>query len=410
MEFGVLRQREFRLVFCAHGVSVFGDRMVAVALAFAVLEVGGSASAVGLVLAARMLPLVASLLVGGVVADRVSRRAVMVTTDLIRFATQGVLAALLISGDPPVWAIALLSGVTGAATGFFSPASTGLLPAVVQAKDLQQANGLRATVMAAGEIGGPALSGVLVAGVGAGWAIAADAATFALSAAFLANLHLPRRVQTAGGSFLQDLMEGWTAFRSRRWVWLPVLIFGFMNMAWGAWGALGPVVAEQDLGGAAAWGTVLAVLGVGALVGGMIAVRIDPARPLLVFAIGGVAFALPLAFLAAGVPLPVLACGAFLAGVSLMLGNSLWESTLQRHIPPESLSRVSAYDWFGSFAFGPIGYAIWGPIADRIGLADALWIAAALTLALVAPLLAVREVRELPAFPATALAGKRTTR
>jgi MFS family permease len=357
-----------------------------------------------------MLPLVASLLVGGVVADRASRRAVMVTTDLIRFATQGVLAALLISGDPPVWAIALLSGVTGAATGFFSPASTGLLPAVVQAKDLQQANGLRATVMAAGEIGGPALSGVLVAGVGAGWAIAADAATFALSAAFLANLHLPRRVQTAGGSFLQDLMEGWTAFRSRRWVWLPVLIFGFMNMAWGAWGALGPVVAEQDLGGAAAWGTVLAVLGVGALVGGMIAVRIDPARPLLVFAIGGVAFALPLAFLAAGVPLPVLACGAFLAGVSLMLGNSLWESTLQRHIPPESLSRVSAYDWFGSFAFGPIGYAIWGPIADRIGLADALWIAAALTLALVAPLLAVREVRELPAFPATALAGKRTTR
>jgi MFS family permease len=411
MEFGVLRQREFRLVFCAHGVSVFGDRMVAVALAFAVLGVGGTATDVGLVLAARMLPLVASLLAGGVVADRASRRAVMVTTDLTRLATQGALAALLIAGDPPIWAIAVLSGLTGAATGFFSPASTGLLPAVVEPKDLQQANGLRATVMAGGEIAGPALAGVLVATVGAGWAIGIDAATFGLSAAFLANLHLPRQLPRAGGSFLTDLKEGWTAFRSRRWVWLPVLIFGLTNMVWSAWGTLGPVAAEQDLGGAAAWGTVLAVLGVGALAGGMIAVRVDPARPLVVFAVGSLAFAAPLALLAAEAPLPVIAFGAFLAGISLMLGNSLWESTLQRHIPAESLSRVSAYDWFGSFAFGPIGYAIWGPIADRIGLEEALWLAAALLLALVAPLLAIRELRELPAFPpATALAGKRTTR
>jgi MFS family permease len=410
MDFGVLRQREFRLVFCAHGVSVFGDRMVAVALAFAVLEVGGSATAVGLVLAARMFPLVASLLAGGVVADRVSRRAVMVTTDLIRFGTQGALAALLIAGSPPIWAIALLSGVTGAATGFFSPASTGLLPAVVKPEDLQQANGLRATVMATGEIGGPALAGVLVATVGAGWAIGIDALTFALSAAFLANLHLPPQLPRAAASFLHELKEGWTMFRERRWVWLPVTIFAFSNMLWGAWSALGPVVANDDLGGAAAWGTVLAVLGVGALVGGLIAVRIDPARPLMVFAAGGVCFTIPLACLAAGAPLPVLAAAAFLAGAALMLGNSLWESTLQRHIPPDALSRVSAYDWFGSLAFGPIGLAVWGPVSEQIGIDTALWLAAGLQLATVAALFAVPEVRHLPAFPATALAGKRTTR
>src|SRR3954449_5919522 len=261
MDFGVLRQREFRLVFLAQGVSVLGDRMVAVALAFAVLELGGSASAVGLVLASRSLPLVLSLLAGGVVADRVSRRAVMVTADLVRLGSQGLIAAVLISGEAQVWMLAVLSAVTGAATGFFNPASTGLLPALVEPEDLQQANGLRATVMAGGEIAGPAVAGVLVAGVGAGWAIGADALTFAASAAFLARLRLPKTLPRAGGTFIHELKEGWTAFRSRRWVWLPVAVFSLGNMLWGAFSALGPVVAARDLGGAAAWGAVLAVLG-----------------------------------------------------------------------------------------------------------------------------------------------------
>src|SRR3954471_18118669 len=304
MELGVLRQREFRLVFLAQGVSVLGDRMVAVALAFAVLELGGSASAVGLVLASRMLPLVLSLLAGGVVADRVSRRGVMVTADVVRRGSQGAIATLLIGGWAQVWMLAVLSGVSGAASGFFNPASTGLLPALVAPGDLQQANGLRATVMAGGEIAGPAVAGGLVATAGAGWAIGIDALTFAASAAFLANLRLPRALPRAGGSFLHELREGWTAFRSRRWVWLPVAIFSVGNMVWGAWTALGPVVAARELGGAAAWGTVLAVLGIGALVGGLAAVRLHPRRPLVLFAWTSVAFAAPLACLAAGAPLP----------------------------------------------------------------------------------------------------------
>jgi MFS family permease len=410
VDLGVLRQREFRLVFCAHGVSVIGDRMVAVALAFAVLEVGGSAADVGLVLAARTLPLVLALLAGGVVADRVSRQAVMVVADLVRLVSQGLLAVLLIAGTAEVWMIALLSGVGGAASGFFNPASTGLLPALVAPEDIQEANGLRATVMAGGEIAGPAIAGVLVAGVGAGWALAIDALTFAASAAFLARLRLPKSLPRAGGTFIHELKEGWTAFRSRRWVWLPVAVFSLGNMLWGAFSALGPVVAARDLGGAAAWGTVLAVLGLGALLGGLIAVRVHPRRPLKLFAEVSVAFAAPLACLAVGAPLPVIAAGAFAAGVSLMLGNSVWESTLQRHIPPEQLSRVSAYDWFGSFAFQPIGYAIWGPVADWIGLSPALWIAAAAQLATAGMLLAVPEVRHLPAFPASPLAGRRGTR
>jgi MFS family permease len=181
----VLRLREFRLLFAGQGVSVLGDRMVAVALAFAVLEVGGSVSAVGLVLACATLPLVGSVLIGGVVADRSSRRAVMVGADLVRIASQGTMAALVITGTAELWMLGALAGVTGAATGFFSPASTGLLPEVVPGEQLQPANAARATAVSTGEILGPLAAGVLVVAAGAGWAIAVDAATFAISAACL---------------------------------------------------------------------------------------------------------------------------------------------------------------------------------------------------------------------------------
>jgi MFS family permease len=411
MRLGVLRHREFRLVFLAQGVSVLGDRMVSVALAFAVLGLGGTASDVGLVLASRMLPMVACLLAGGVVADRVSRRAVMVTADLARVASQGAMGALLVAGEAHIWTLAVLAGVTGAAGGFFQPASTGLLPALVAPEDLQPANGLRSTAMAGGEIAGPAIAGVLVAGAGPGWAILIDAATFAASAACLVNLRLPAR--PAGErttSFLAELRDGWTAFHARTWVWAAVAIIAAGNMVWGAWSTLGPVVARERLGGAAAWGTVLAVFGIGALLGGVAAVRSDPRRPLVVVAVVGAGFAVPLSLLAGGAPLAVLAAGALLAGLAMMVCNTVWESTLQRHIPPDQLSRVSAYDWFGSMAFSPLGMILWGPVAAATGTSAALWIAAAVQGATCLALLAVPEVRRLPRLPATALAASRGTR
>ena len=182
--------------------------MVAVALAFAVLEIGGSASDVGLVLDAGVFPLVASVLVGGVVADRASRRAVMVAADLVRVASQGTMAALLIAGVSEVWMLALLAGVTGTATGFFGPASTGLLPEVVPAEQLQPANALRSSAVSTGEILGPLAAGVLVAAAGAGWAIAADAVTFGVSAACLAMLRVRRELAAHTNSFVAGLREG----------------------------------------------------------------------------------------------------------------------------------------------------------------------------------------------------------
>jgi MFS family permease len=392
----VLRLRDFRLVFGAFAVSVLGDRMVTIALAFAVLELGGSPSEVGIVLAARTFPLVATLLIGGVVADRISRRAVMVAADLARLVTQGLLGVLLIAGEPPIWSLAALSALTGMATGFFNPASTGLLPAVVPPDQLQQANGLRATAMSGGEIVGPALAGVLIASVGPGWALAIDGATFGVSAVFLAGLRLPPRLSRAATPFLHDLRTGWVEFRSRSWVWSVVLAASLGNMLWAAFSVLGPVVADRELGGAAVWGTVMAAMGVGALAGGIVAIRARPRRPLVVSLLAITMFAVPPALLAAEAPTALLAVGTFLAGAGMMLGISLYESTFQRRIPSEVLSRVSSYDWFGSMVLQPVGLAIWGPIAVAIGIHEALWVAAALLLASILAPLALREVRTMP--------------
>lgn len=398
----MLRQRDFRLLFIGQSVSLFGDGMQRVALAFAVLSVGGSASSIGLVLAAYALPLVACLLIGGVVADRSSRRAVMVIADLARLASQGAMAALLIAGDAEVWSLAVLAGVGGAATGFFNPAATGLLPSVVEPDQLQRANGLRATSMAAGEVAGPIVAGLLIAAAGAGWAVAVDAVTFGASAACVSRMRLDKPAPArAAAPFLTDLRGGWREFSSRTWVWTFVLSIGVGNALWGAWSTLGPVVADRDLGGAAAWGGVLAAMGVGGVACALVAIRVSPRRPLSLVAGLYVLFSVPLALLAAGAPVALLALGALVAGVGLMLGNTVWESTLQRHIPHESLSRVSAYDWLGAFAFRPVGVALWGPVSIAIGLSASLWSAFALQMALALVMLAMPSTRSVTAEPAT---------
>ena len=390
----VLKRRDFRLFFLGQGVSVLGDRMVAVALAFAVLEMGGSASEVGLVLGAAWGPLVVTVLIGGVIADRTSRRGVMVSADLARVVSQGGMAALVIAGTAEVWMLAVLAGITGAATGFFSPASTGLLPEVVPEEELQPANALRSTALSASEILGPLAAGVIVAAAGAGWAIGVDAATYAVSAVSLAMLRPPARVRPESASFLGDLREGWTEFRSRRWVWAFVVYAAVGNMLWGAWSALGPIVAHRDLGGAAVWGSILGALGVGALVGSAYATRARPRRPLLLVGLMEGLFGLPLAFLAAAAPAPLIAFAAFLTGFALMVGNTVWQSTLQRHIPAASLSRVSSYDWFGSYALYPLGLAVWGSVAGAIGIHTALWLAFGLFAVSAMAILAVPDIRQ----------------
>ena len=398
---GVLRERDFRLVYGAEVVSVLGDGVVPVALAFAVLDLTGSATDLGLVLACRAVPMVACLLAGGVVADRLSRRRVMITADLVRLFSQGLLGVLLVTGNAQLWQVAALQAILGAASGFFNPASTGLIPTVVSAAGLQDANALRGMAVAGGEVAGPAIAGILVAAVGSGEALLLDAGTFAVSALLLARVRVRDRPRDAPRQrFVADLLAGWGEVRSRTWVWSIIGAFSLVNVLIAPFYVLGPLVARRELGGAAAWAGILAARGAGQLLGALLSLQLRPAKPLRTAVLAcGLGF-LPTALLAARAPAVAIAAAALVGGAGIMLFNTLWETTLQRHVPPEALSRVSAYDWFGSLTFQPIGFAVAGPVAVALGVTPTLWGAAALELVLVVSLLLVRDVRRLgPSAP-----------
>jgi hypothetical protein len=372
---GVLHERDFRLLFTGQVVSQLGDSITPVALAFAILDLTGRAADLGYVFAARSVPLVAFLLVGGVFADRLPRRAVMIAADVTRLGTQAATAVLLISGHAQIWQVAALQAVHGMASAFFNPAATGLTPEVVSPERLQDANGLRGLSMSASGIAGPAISAALVAGVGAGWALGLDSLTFLVSAVCLAKLRLPAHVKLPPQSFLRDLLDGWTEFSSRTWVWVIVVCAAIGNGFSGTFFVLGAAISKADLGGAGAWALILAAFSVGGLVGGLAVLRIKPHRPLAAACLAVLPWAIPPATLALHAPVYAIAAVAFISGAGLMIFNSLWETTLQRHIPDASLSRVSAYDWFGSLMMQPLGFALVGPAVVLFGQTSWLWIA-----------------------------------
>ena len=265
----------------------------------------------------------------------------------------------------------------------------------VSAGRLQQANGLRALSISSANIIGPLLGGVLASLAGAGWALAVDAGTFAVSAAFLVRLELPVRERMQTHSFLRDLLTGWHEFRRRTWVWAYVVLSSLGNLAMAVFMVLGALIAKEYLGGAAAWGVIMAAVGAGAIVGSVTALQLQIRRPLVVASLALSALALPAASLALVLPMVVIVAGALVAGAATMLANTLWKTALQRHIPAAALSRVSAYDWFGSLAFAPIGYALAGPAGAWIGVTTTLWIVAAffaLSGAAVAALPSIRGV------------------
>jgi len=261
-----LRDRPFRLLFTGQAISLLGDGMAPVALAFAVLDATGSASDLGWVLAARSGAMVALLLVGGVIADRVSRRLVMVVADLTRVAAQAATAALVLTGTAQLWELLVLQATFGAAMALFYPALTGLVPATVRPEALQQANALRAIATSGGQVVGPALGGLVVATAGPGWALVADALGFAVDAYFLVRLPAIAVARTAG-RFGRQLIEGWQAFTSRTWVWTVVVSASLGNMLFAPVMILGPVAAKQHLGGAVGWGIILAFFGIGSVAG-----------------------------------------------------------------------------------------------------------------------------------------------
>ena len=392
---GALREREFRLFFTGQLVSLLGDAVTPFALAWAVLDLTGSARDLGFVIAAKTAPLVVFLLVGGVFADRLPRRAVMLTADVARMAIQAATAALLLSHTARIWELVVLQALAGTGTAFFNPASTGLTPVTVSAERLPEANALRGMSMASMQFAGPALAGILIVTAGPGYALAIDAASFGVSAFYLARLHLPAHVSLPPQSFARDLLDGWREFAARSWVWMIVVSASLGNMMGSVWLVLAAAWIKMGHGGAGAWTAILVVSAVGALAAGATALRLRPRHPLLLAAIAVLPNASPAIVLALRLPWEILVITALVTGFGNMLFNTLWETTLQQHIPPASLSRVSAYDWFGSLLCQPLGLALAGVAAAAIGMGRTLWIAAAVDLAAVAALLAAPSVRHL---------------
>jgi MFS family permease len=289
-----------------------------------------------------------------------------------------------------------LQALGGFAVAFYSPASTGLVPQTVPDRLLQQANGYMAIARYAAFPVGALVGGTLVATIGAGWALLLDGATYGTSAILLTLMRLPeRRRQAAKSSFVRELREGWEAFTEHTWVWLLTLwISLYFLITYAPFFVLGPYVAKQSLGGAAAWTIVVTGEAIGALAGGLVGLRVRPRRPLLVIGALFAVSALQCALLALRAPAPAIAGAAVLAGFAFSYGTVVWETTLQRLIAPEKLSRVSAYNWLGAMIFLPAGYALAGPVADVIGVSASLWIGAAWIIVTTAAVLCVHDVRD----------------
>jgi predicted MFS family arabinose efflux permease len=389
-----LRERNFRLLFAARTISFFGSNLVPIAIAFAVLDMTGSATDVGLAFASRTLAQIATLLVGGVVADRLSRRRVMISSEASSTVVQVVLGVLLVTGSASLWELLVLQAAGCASFAFFTPASSGIVPQTVPARLLQDANSLMSVARYSAYVFGAAAGGALVATIGSGWAILLDSATFGVSAILLVGLRIEAGT-VAAPRFLRDLVDGWRAFTEHTWVWLMTSwISLYFLISYAPFFVLGPLVAKRSMHGAAGWALVLTGEAIGALLGAIAGGRARPRRPLVVIGLVFLVTAAQLVLLAAHAPLAAIAIAAVGAGFAFAFATVLWETALQRTIDPAKLSRVSAYNWMAAMAFLPAGYAIAGPVADAIGISTALWIGAAWLIVSLLAVLTVRDVRD----------------
>jgi MFS family permease len=396
--FGALRERRFRLLWLGQTTSTLGDGLVPVALAFAVIQtLDGSPTDLGIVLAAQTLPLVAFVLAGGVWADRLPRQIVMLVSDVIRGVVQATIAVLLLSGHAELWQLVVLVAIYGTAQAFFQPAATGLVPATISAERLQQANAFLGLSRSLAFVVGPAVAGVVAAATNPGSVFIVDAVTFAVSATSLALLRLPRgRREGERRSFFADLKGGWHELISHTWLWVIVAwAAAFLGVVVAPYMVLGPVVAKESLGGPAAWGMIAAGWGVGTVAGGLLALRWKPLRPMLVCCAAVLLITPAMILLALRAPAPLIAVLNALGGSGMGLFGALWQTTLQQHVPEESLSRVSAWDWMGSYLFLPLGLVLAGPVSDVIGVSETLWIAAGFIVVSTIAVLLVPDVRNL---------------
>lgn len=393
-----LRETNFRYYFASRTVNTAGNAMASVALAFAVLEVtDDDPAALGFVLAAHTIPMVVLLLWGGVIADRFPRTVVMQVSNLTSAASQGAIAALVITDLAELWMLIALSAVHGVVSAAGMPAMAGVMPSLVPREELQRANALMSLVRSSLVIIGPTISALLVVGVGAGWALAVDALTWVASAVLLGFVRLPARERKeTGASTWTELREGWTFFRSTQWLWVVVLGFGVLNAIHaGPWFTLGPLHAKDTIG-EEGWGLVLSAEAVGLLAMTVVMLRVPLQRPLLWGMLGISLLGVPIFVLGAEPTLLLLVVVAFVAGAGTEVFGMGWNLAMQENVPDEMLSRVYSYDMLGSFVAMPIGQIAIGPLALAFGYGEVLMVSGALYVVTCLLVLLSPAVRRLP--------------
>lgn len=389
-----LRLRSFRLLFLGRTLSAVGDSVVPAALAIAVTQVTGSADALATVLACAMIPRLALLPIGGVAADRWNARRVALVTDCVRATCQLVVGIELLSSRPGLAGMATASAIGGAASAFAMPTRAPLVAGTVKGPALRQANALLASAGNLARLGGPALAGLLIYGLGAGTVFLLDAASFAVSATLLAMIHV-RHAPVARRTLLADLTEGWTEVRARSWCWTSLLAHAVWNGAAAVLATIGPLIAARRPGGPGVWIALLEAGAIGMAVGSLLAARAKPRRPVLIGNLTLAGYAVPLLLLALAAPVPLVVAGYALALTGVGFLNPLWETAVQQHVPAHLLARVASYDWLVSFGAAPIGYALAPLASDAWGPSAPLVIAAALVVAACLGTAAVPAVRRL---------------
>lgn len=388
-----MQQPNVRPVLFAYLITYFGTAMAPIAIAFGVLEATGSAKDMSIVMAGATVATILVLMVSGAIADRTSRQMVIVFSELSAMLFQLCIAVLFLADQATVPLLTVLMFLNGMAVGFNAPAETGFIPQLVKAKDLQSMNSVLGIARNASLIAGAAFGGILVALIGAGWTVAIDAATFAISAVIMWRLKPAKQEKTEGESLWLQLKQGWDAFTSHTWLWVVVVQFAFVLAAFQAVvNVIGPAISNDFFAGAKSWGYIMAAMSTGLFVGGLIGLQLKPKHPIRVasFCVFSAAL-MPLA-LSSPAPVVFVMLAAFVNGICWELFGILWISTLQRKIAPDMLSRVSAYDYIGSIALAPVGIVVAGILYESLGYRLVSLAAAGLIIVATLAVLFVRDV------------------
>ncbi|MGW0836130.1 MFS transporter [Streptomyces prunicolor] len=383
----------FRLFFTARMVSRFGDGVVPVALSAGLVLTGHGTSSVSNALGAWTAAFGGFVLFGGVLTDRFSPRRMMVFADVLRMVAAGLLAVAFAHGDPTLWVVYLLSAVGGLGAALFNPGIAAVIPAITT--DVQRANAIVRAAESLMTVAGPVGAALLLTAVGAAGLYAVDALSFGLSGLCLYLMREGPAARDSGQSMVRDLAQGWREFRARRWLWGVIMIWTGYSLT-----VLGPMVPLQNVliietHGATALGVMMAVFGAGNAVGGLLAMRMRPRRPLASGTVALSGVSVHLLALALDAPLPVLGIAFLAGGAGLMYWVVMWSTVLQTHIPPDAISRLSAYEVAGSVLPLAGGRALAGPADAWLSARDALLLSALANCVVMTALFAAPAIRGL---------------